>query len=162
MQLYVLFGQPGSGKTFIGKVMQKDFGFFHYEADQDMPSELRDAIVAETVTDKLRDAFFNKIITRVTELVKEHEKIVVTQTFIKEKYRTQFHHAFPQAEFFYIHAPTLLREKRLLQRKEFQLPLETWRSMSLRFEDPTRTVQIIHNDEVGEGKIKERLQSLLI
>jgi shikimate kinase len=36
MQLLVLFGLPGTGKTYVGKILEKDFGFFLHDGDTDL------------------------------------------------------------------------------------------------------------------------------
>ncbi|MBU1203208.1 hypothetical protein KKH39_04180 [Patescibacteria group bacterium] len=39
-----LFGQPGAGKNFVGDVIAKNFDFYHYDADSDIPQYLIDKI----------------------------------------------------------------------------------------------------------------------
>ena len=160
MELIVVFGQPGSGKTYIGKLLQKHFGFYFYEGDDSMPQALKDAIVQEKVTDEIRETFFNKLISTIKTLQKTHKKIVLSQTFIKEKYRKQFLEMFPQTKFILIETDTLLREKRLLERKGFQLPLEKWRKMAAIFEKPQIKHVVITNNE-DETAAKQQLQTAL-
>lgn len=162
MKLLVLFGLPGAGKTYIGKFLEKHFGFYFYEGDQDMPQQLKDAIVAETVTDQMRDAFFDKLIAGVREIQNRYSKIVISQTFIKEKYREQFLTAFPNAEFIYVEANTPLREKRLLVRDSFRLPLEKWQKMSAIFEKPRIKHSTLQNNTEGDVEIKKQLQLLVM
>src|SRR5690606_4548719 len=58
-RLLVLFGIPGAGKTYVGRVLAADFGFHFRDVDQDLPDEMREAIVnKQPVTDAMRDAFF--------------------------------------------------------------------------------------------------------
>src|SRR6185436_10166319 len=99
MKVIILFGLPGAGKTFVGKILEDYFGFYRYDGDQDMSQSLKDAIVAEKVTDEMRDEFFNTLIKSARVLIKKHEKLVISQTFIKEKYREQFLQEIPDAEF---------------------------------------------------------------
>lgn len=161
MELYVVFGLPGAGKTYIGKLFAKYFGFYFYDGDQDMPQQLKDAIVSETVTDQMRDAFFDKLIASIRTIQNRYPKIVVSQTFIKEKYRKQFLTAFPNARFIYIDAKNPLREKRLLARDSFRLPLEKWQKMSTLFEKPHIKHMILQNNHEGEEEIKKQLQLLI-
>jgi gluconokinase len=161
MELVVLFGLPGAGKTFIGKLLQKEFGFYFYEGDNDMPQELKDAIVNETVTDRMRNNFFTVLISRIKALQNTHNKVVLSQTFIKEKYRRQFLAAFPQAKFIYIDAETSLRESRLLHRDRFRLSLEKWQKMSAIFEKPQIKHETIQNNNEGEETLRKQLQLLL-
>ena len=159
MEIYVLFGQPGAGKTYIGGILKKYFGFYLYDGDQDMSQELKGAIVDETVTDDLRQEFFNKLIESVGAL--PHSKIVVTQTFIKEKFRKKFKDIFPKAKFILVETDVNIREKRVMMQERFQLPLEKWRKMFSLFEEPKVPYEIINNDVDGEEEIKKQLQVLL-
>ncbi len=160
MKLYAIFGLPGAGKTFIGQILKKDFGFYLYEGDQDMPPELKTALEKqEAVNDELRDAFFEKLINSIKQLLNQHENIVVTQTFIKEKYREQFLQAFPQASFILVEANDVIREERLVKRKEWQLDLEYWRNMATLFEQPQIPHQTILNNN-GEEEVKKQIHSL--
>lgn len=163
MQLYVVFGLPGAGKTFVGEILQKYFGFYAYEADRVMPLELQQAIREQkVVTDDLRDTFFDNIIAEVKRLQAEHDKLVVTQVFIKEKYRQQFLDAFPQAKFILVEAQDAVREERLLKQKTWQLAREYWKKMAEIFEPPQIECLKIENNDSGEEKVKEQLQALLI
>jgi gluconate kinase len=65
MKLFVFFGLPATGKTFIGNIAQKYFGYHIYHGDSDMPPELFQAIQnQQTVTDDMRDSFFTNLISR--------------------------------------------------------------------------------------------------
>lgn len=164
MEIYVVFGLPGAGKTFVGKLMQKYFGFYLYDDDgaRDMPQEMKDAVVNGTVTDELRDIFFNNLIESVKQLTSKYEKIIVPQTLIKEKYRELFLKEFPTVKFIYVQTNTATREKRLLERKEgFQLDLTIWRKMAEIFENPQIECATVVNNNTGEEDLKKQLQVLL-
>lgn len=159
MEIIVLFGLPGAGKTFVGKILEKDFGYYFYDGDQDMSNEYKDAIVNETVTDDQRQNFFNRLIGSIKRL--QQPKIVLAQTFIKDKYRVQFLKAFPKARFVLLQALTKIREQRLLFRDKFELPLEKWRRMSSVFETPEISHVVIINNLDGEEEIKKQLQLII-
>jgi len=163
MEIYVIFGLPGAGKTFVGRLMQKHFGFYAYEGDQDMPDSLKQAIEKqEVVSDTLRDAFFDDLINQVKKLRSEHDKLVVTQVFIKEKYRERFLQAFPHAKFVLVASSANVREARLMKQKTWQLDLSYWRKMAEIFENPQIEHSVITNNNDGEEEVKEQLQLLLM
>jgi gluconate kinase len=162
MQLLVLFGLPGIGKTYVGKLLEKDFGFFLYEADKDLPQDMQKALAANAfISDDMRNRFFKSVITTTKALVNTHKKIVVTQTFIKEIYREQFLKTFPNAQFVLIETPTILREKRLTERKNYPLDKTYARNMVRIFENPHIPHQLLTNDTEGAEKIKMQLTLLL-
>jgi gluconate kinase len=159
MKLLVLFGLPGAGKTFTGKILQKDFGFFLYNGDLDMADAYKKAVREERMTDELRQEFFDHLIESIGKL--EYEKIVVTQTFIKEKFRKQFLNAYPYAKFILIETHVDIREKRIMNGGRFKLSLEKWRRMSKLFDPPGITHEVVCNNEEGEEAIKKQLGKLL-
>jgi gluconate kinase len=159
MQIIVVFGFPGAGKSFVAKILQHDFGYYHYDGDLSMPESFLKAINSQTIiTEKMRDDFFQKLISDVKKLKLEHKKIVVSQTFIKEKYRSLFLSAFPKAKFILVKTITGIREKRLIQRQDFPLDLEYSRKMCLNFDEPEIIYDVVNNDSDGKEDVKKQLQ----
>jgi gluconate kinase len=160
--IFVLFGLPGAGKTFVGRVLGEKFGFYVYEADQDLPVEMRRRLErALPVTDVMRDEFFGNIVKRVKSLRKKHSRIVVTQTFIKEKYRRFFLQEIPNARFILVDADNAVREARLRGRKEFPLDGEYGRQMVEMFEEPKIAHDLIVNNIEGKGEVPRQIRRLL-
>ena len=162
MEIYVLFGLPGAGKTFVGNILQQHFGYYLYDGDISLPNNMKGAIQTKAViTDAMRDIFFQNIIKSSRQLKIKYKKIVVIQTFIKEKYRMQFLKEIPEARFILVQTKKTIREKRLMQRKEYPLDLKYARKMSLNFDTPQIDYDTISNDIDGETNIKQQLQLLL-
>src|ERR1035437_4659182 len=163
MQIVVLFGLPGAGKSFVGKVLQEYFGYHHYDGDISMSDQMLKAIsTQDVITDLMRDSFFQKIIENTMSLKNKHQKIVVSQTFIKEKYRNLFLKEFSEAKFMLVQTFPSIRETRLLQRKNFPLDLEYSRKMCLNFDTPNIIHSVVNNDSDGEESVKKQLQLLSI
>jgi gluconate kinase len=163
MQIIVLFGLPGAGKSFVGKILQEYFGYHHYDGDISMSDEMLKAIsTQDVITDLMRDSFFQKIIEDTKRLKTKRQKIVVSQTFIKEKYRNLFLKEFPEAKFMLVQTFPDIRETRLLQRKNFPLDLEYSRKMCLNFDTPNIAHSVVNNDSDGEESVKKQLQLLSI
>jgi gluconate kinase len=161
MQIVVVFGFPGAGKSFVAEVLKKDFGFYHHDADVDMPADLLKAVNTKAlVTEQIRDRFFQKIIEHTKHLITEHQKLVVSQTFIKEKYREQFLRAFPEVKFMLVKTTDKIRENRLMQRKNFPIDLEYARKMCLNFDQPNIPHSVVDNDEDNDENIRKQLQLL--
>ncbi len=162
MEIYVLFGLPGAGKTFVGRLLQEYFDFYLYEGDISLPDNMKGAIQTKAViTDNMRDIFFKKVITSAHRLKQKQQKLVISQTFIKEKYREAFLREIPKARFILVQTKKTIREKRLMQRKEYPLDLEYARKISLNFDTPQIDYDTISNDIDGEANIKRQLQLLL-
>jgi len=162
MKLFVFFGLPGAGKTYCSKVAEKYFGYELYDGDNDLTPEMQKAIqTQQIITDDMRDVFFDNLIESAKHLLKRYEKIIIHQTFIKEKYRKEFLQAIPQAKFVFIQANANIREKRLKERKEYPLDENYARKMVLLFDKPHITYTSIENNFDGEEFIKEQLENIL-
>lgn len=162
MKLIVLFGLPGSGKTYAGKVLEKEFGFYLHDGDQDLPEDMKTALLHNSlVTDDMRDKFFQQVIEATKQLEKSYTTIAVAQTFIKEKYRELFLKTFPHAKFILIQAPITVREKRLAKRKNYPIDEAYARNMVKMFEIPSIPHTVLVNEKEGEEEIKKQLQLLL-
>ena len=162
MHVIVLFGLPGAGKTFVGEVLKEDFGFYLYDGDSSLSEEMKLAIQQkEAITDEMRDVFFQDIIKTTRQLTAKYKKIVVAQTFIKEKYRTLFLQTIPEAKFILVQTSEKIREARLTQRKDYPLDVAYARKMSSNFDVPHIAYTTIDNTSEGKENIQKQLQALL-
>ncbi|SRR5258708_5713852 len=163
MKLFVFFGLPGAGKSFAGKIVEKYFDYHVYDGDNDLTEELHAAFQNQAVvTDSMREAFFNKLIQSIKKLIDKYDRIIIHQTFIKEKYRKQFLNAIPEAKFVLIETDTPLREKRLRERKYYPLDEEYARKMTLLFDKPIIRHTVLNNNIEGEESLKKQLQKILL
>lgn len=163
MSLIILFGLPGTGKTFVGKVFEKYFDYYFFEGDRDLTEEMREAIKTERVfTDKMRDVFFAKLTKSILDLKSKHKKLVVAQTFIKEKYRINLIKKIPEVKFILIKTEKSIREKRLAQRTELPLNRDYARKMVSNFDQPMIDHLTIVNDTDGKENIKQKIKKLSI
>lgn len=160
-QIFVTFGLPGAGKSYVARQFL-DYGFFYHDGDDDLPDTMRAAITAsQPINDAMRDAFFAQIITSTARLLPDYPRVVVAQTFIKEKYRRQFVEAFPQARFVLVTATDAVRERRLAERPYMPLAPEYVRRMNGLFEPPQIPHDVLVNDADGTAHIHAQLAALL-
>lgn len=171
MSLIILFGLPGTGKTYVGKILEKYSGYYFYEGDNDLTPEMKIAIrVKKVFTDQMRDVFFEKLISKIQNLLalsevegkSKYKKLVVAQTFIKEKYRLNLIKKIPEVKFILIETKKSLREKRLSLRKNYPLDLEYTRKMCVNFDKPKINYQIIVNNKNGREDVKKQIEFLSI
>ena len=163
MSLIVLFGLPGTGKTYVGKIFKKYFDYYFYEGDNDLTPEMLDAIKTKTVfTDVMRDVYFKILISKIQNLKSKHKKLVVAQTFIKEKYRVNLLKKIPETKFVLVETKKSIREKRLQKRVDYHLDLEYARKMEGNFEKPVIDHLTVINDEDGDTNIKKQIQQFVL
>ncbi len=162
MKLYVLFGLPGAGKSYVGKIFRDQFGFYFHDGDLSLPKKMQQALDREqTITDDMRNSFIDNLIKDTKKLLATHNLLVVTQTFIKERHRQQFLKHFPAAEFVLIEASDNIRLKRLMMRKNSPLSLSYASQMALNFDKPLIYFKTILNNLDGDTDIIRQIKNLL-
>lgn len=158
--LLIVFGLPAAGKTYVGKLIKDEFGFYFYDGDNDLTDEMKQALKEKKLfNDSMRDVFFKNLINKVSRLHKTKKNLAVAQTFIKEKYRNQLLKAIPDAKFILVQTKTALREKRLLERND--LDQDYAKKMIELFEKPIIEHFKINNDTDGKIEIIKRLEKIL-
>ena len=158
--LFIVFGLPGAGKTYVGKLFKDEFGFFFFDGDKELTDEMQQALKEKNLfNDSMRDVFFQSLINKVLQLHRTKKHLVVAQTFIKEKYRNQLLKAMPFARFILVQTKKVLREKRLLQRND--LDQDYVKKMITLFEKPTIEHFKIRNDTNGKIQLIKRLENIL-
>ncbi len=162
MSLLICFGYPGTGKSYVGKILNKEFGYFYYDGDQILPTPMREALEQNRfVSDVMVDEFLDKLINKIQQLAKIHTNLVISQTFIYEKHRLQLLSLLPQAKFLLITTPDNIREERLAKRREFPITKNYARIMCEHFDKPNIPHFLLQNTEEGTNAIKKQLQILL-
>lgn len=105
MALLFVFGSPGVGKSYVGRILRDEYRFFCYEADEDLSEEMIEAIRLQRIfTEKMRADFFSAVIKKTASLCKIHSNVVVTQALIKEANREQIASALPETQFIHVTA----------------------------------------------------------
>ena len=113
MALIILFGPTGAGKTYIGKLLKQEFGYYFYDGDADLTAEMKQALNSmRVITDRMRQKFITRLINSTAKLAAEHKNLAVAQTFIKDKYRRQLLTRLPRAQFFLVKTIPDLRHRR--------------------------------------------------
>eukprot|EP01124_Arcella_intermedia_P020813 TRINITY_DN28348_c0_g1_i1.p1 TRINITY_DN28348_c0_g1~~TRINITY_DN28348_c0_g1_i1.p1 ORF type:complete len:186 (+),score=56.19 TRINITY_DN28348_c0_g1_i1:40-597(+) len=163
----VLFGNPGVGKSYIGSLLESNFGFYWYDADVDLTEEMKEAIEnGNTFTQEMRDTYYHNIILNIQKLFQVHTKLVVSQALIKRQNRLQIRNHFPTARFVWVQAEDELVEQRITKRQEellknpvntfqnhFKVGPELTQKIRTQFEEPQppeNTLTIINNNNTQQ------------
>lgn len=162
MSLIILFGPTGAGKTYVGRLIEKEFGYYFYDGDTDLTDEMKKALNQMTpITDAMRDRFINKLLNSITRLSRNQAKLVVAQTFIKEKYRRELHKRWPQAKFVLVKTKPKIRFQRWRKRANYPWSEAYVKQMDAQFEPPKIPHQVLTNDSTGSTHLKVSLQRLV-
>ena len=154
-RLVILFGKTGVGKNYIAEIFAKEFGFYFYDADQDLTVEMKEAItVGRVFTDAMRAKYFETIIGKTQELLGLHPKIALTQGLFKNKHRRILMKTFPFAEFIWVDAEDRIIEQRTVERNS-SVTLEYARKINPIFEAPNFSCEKIINNGGSEELLKK-------
>lgn len=120
MSLVVVFGIPGVGKSYVGRIIESDFGYYCYDADEDLTEEMIASIKQEQVfTASMRQHYFDLVIAKTKELLKKYPNVVITQALIKEQNRHQLLAELPTAKFIHVTADDAVINQRLQTRNNW-------------------------------------------
>ena len=145
--LIFLFGLPGVGKNYAGEILRDHFGFYFYDADEDLTPPLIEAIHQRgPFPPSERENYFNIVIKHIESLQKKHENIVVAQALAYEDNRQQLKNHFPEATFSHITADTNIVNKRLLARDDW-VDIDYANKIREKFESPLIPHKIITNNQ---------------
>lgn len=160
MALFFVFGTPGSGKSYVGRILETDYGYYCYDADDDLTADMIAAIQNEQVfTEAMRQAYFNIVTTKTLALVKKHANLVVTQALIKEKNRQQVLAQLPKAQFIHVTADVNTINKRLKIRNNW-VSIDYANKIRAIFEEPQLSHFTIDNN-LDKQHVKNQLDTFL-
>lgn len=95
IKIYVFFGPPSSGKSYLGKNFAKAKGYFFYEADDDYIPEYRErGRVSVEERQKVYNEFYSKVIAKTKELLNQGRPVVIASALGKNANRRRFINEF--------------------------------------------------------------------
>jgi len=98
--LLILFGLPGAGKSFAGEILRAEFGFEFHEADDDIPEDYRQLVLAgQVVGEPMRDAYHRQLIERIAAMQQAHPRLAVAAPLLRDRHRQWIRARFPAALF---------------------------------------------------------------
>ncbi len=157
----MLFGVPGAGKTYVGRVLASAFDFHFRDVDQDLPDDMRHAIVhKQPVTDTMRDAFFARVIDVTRELRQLHPQVAIASTPLKNRHRQQVAAAFPDARFVLVDSEPDIIADRFAVRGKYMIDLDDARRMAAAFEPPQLPHHVLTNID-GRETVIDQLRDLI-
>ncbi len=167
--IYVLFGPPGVGKTYIGGLIAKHKKWHFFDADTIYlnDDELRYLLESGKYDQTVRDRFVKKLIMTVQHMlsVNDGKDLIIAEAFTKEKNRAEFMKYFDeQVSYIMIHASRDLAFERMRQRmkKESHVVDESvFDFVWAEFETPKIPHKLLRNINKTDGEICEEFNNLL-
>lgn len=160
MKLF-LFGEVGSGKSYIGELLQRRFGIPFYDADWDLPEALRNAISAhQPITEGMRTEFTAAIVRRIRFLEQASKHFVIAQALFKNRHREHLIQTFPDLTMVWVRSSPSLAAQRLDERVGHIASSYCAELVNPGFEPPTHPHALIENVQNSEQLVSELAQLL--
>ncbi len=159
--LIILFGLPGAGKSFAGRLLRDEFGYHFHEADDDIPADYkRDVAAGQVVSDERRDAYHRRLVERVAALAGEHPRLAVAVPLLRDKHRHWLAERFPAAVFALVTCASEPWEARLAARTH-TVGLDYARKIVALYEPPTLPHATLDDSAEGAAPLLEQLRRQL-
>ena len=160
MKLF-LFGQVGSGKTYVGELPRRRFGMPFYDADWDLPEALRNAITAhQPVTEAMRTEFTAAIVRRISLLEQGNQHFVIAQALFKNRHREHLIQTFPDLTLVWVRSSPSVASRRLHERVGHIASSYYAELINPGFEPPTHPHALIENVQDSRQLVSNLAQLL--
>ncbi len=166
--IYVLFGPPGVGKTYIGQLLSRSFDLPFFDADTLIDAEEKQLLQNGTYDQKARDRFVSKLIHHVKLLVENHgnvQDLVIAEAFTKEKNRIEFMNEFKDNTcYIMIDTPIEVAKNRAIKRLSSRTHVINNQALELiwtEFERPKLIYVTLNNYHVTDNELLNQFDNLI-
>ncbi|MEN3028069.1 MAG: AAA family ATPase [Aquificaceae bacterium] len=167
--IVVLIGLSGSGKSFLARILQEDFGFEWLRSDK-LRKEMAGINTDQKVsvgygegiyTPEWTRKVYGEMLRRAEELLKEGKDVVLDATFLEEWQRSMVKERFPQALFILAWAEEKEIIKRLREREDISdANLEVYFKQKSIFLPPDYAIPL--NTQKDREELRVALKEILL
>jgi gluconokinase len=137
MNLYVVMGVAGSGKTTVGAMLARRLGVDFVEGDDYHPLEnLQRMASGIPLTDEDRAGWLQALASRLREASAAQRGLVMTCSALKRSYRDVLRAAAPELQFVFLTGPRGVIAERLAGRRGHFMPPNLLDSQFAALEEP--------------------------
>ncbi len=143
LKVYIFFGPPSSGKSYLGKRYAKLKDFTFYEADDDYLPEYRERIkISDDEKQRVYDEFYTLMISKIKDLLHLNKSVVVASAMGKNTNRMRFVEAFGDAVIFVLVKSEI--ETLIVNAIKREFPEIDWRVL------PTKSVELLREHLINK------------
>lgn len=162
--IFVLFGPPGVGKTYIGNLLGKKLGIYFYDADKGINDKEEELLRSGRYDQLSRDIFIERLKNKTEKLHNKYKDVIIAEAFTKERNRVDFWDRFGKhVKFVRIVTPKVLAKKRAIKRLEFEEHVITRKLFDFFwkiFDEPKIKYYILDNSKLTDRTIIENFRKL--
>ena len=159
--LLILFGLPGAGKSFAGRLLRDRFGFVFHEADDDIPDDYkRDVAAGQVVDDERRDDYHRHLLDRLAELHAAHPRLAVAVPLLRDRHRRWIQDRLPESIFILVQCEPA-RWRARLDSRAHTVGLDYAQKIISLYESPTVFHWILDDSAEGPADIERQLAAIL-
>ncbi|NIW49413.1 MAG: AAA family ATPase [Gammaproteobacteria bacterium] len=157
-----LFGTWGSGKTYLGELIQRECGLLHMEADIQFDNQMLNALHARNYHQLDLTKYYQRVVHDMFNFQRTANDFIVSQGIYHEHYRKMIFDVFePDIRFVWVKSEDLELHKERLNRRAEQygnpITADVYDYMLSYWEAP----QIPHVQLVNAPNVGEEIKSLL-
>lgn len=164
MTIYFLFGKTGSGKSYIGNLLERH-NIVHLDGDQYITDEMRSCLEKdEQMTPQMIDRYVVHLERVIKAKALEGKNMLVTQALYLDKHRQYLLKKIPDLTFVWLKSPAELRSSRITQRfqqGESKVTASYAKEMDTFFEPPTHQHLVLNNSFASFNDLLSHLEEVL-
>jgi len=142
IQILVVMGVSGSGKTTIGKVLAESLGWDFIEGDDfHSAANVRKMASGTALTDDDRASWLSVLRAKIEELLQREQGAVVACSALKDSYRKQLK-IDERVQFVFLNIPFDVAKERLEKRKGHFMPVSLLESQFATLQKPAGSSSI--------------------
>jgi gluconate kinase len=163
MTVYFLYGKTGSGKSYIGSLLEQHH-IIHIDGDNYITQTMKDCLAKRVqMTPTMIDEFVEALIDVINQKKKENpeQSFVISQALYLDKHRLKLLKAIPDLQFVLMDVKPVLRAGRIssrFQNNESKVSLSYAIGMDKFFEDPTHDIIRFENNQDSDEALLEQIQ----
>jgi gluconate kinase len=165
-----LFGLPGVGKSYIGKLLEENYNFIFWDGDEALTEEMKQFIRDETpFTPEMTMLLSERIINTIEYLYKEQQyaqqprPIVIAQAMLIDNDRQAILQKFPNMQFIHVVSDEEIAQKRIIQRNDWVTPsfASKIRVEFDKFKKSAEHYPVIVNNSTGDINLEEQIEAVI-
>ena len=160
--IIIVFGLAASGKTYIGELIAKYFGYHHEDADQWLLDEMKQCILnKEIFTTPMLSKFTTKVIKEIKDLKQNYSNLVVSQAFYRSKNREEILKNFQKEELLFIQVNA--KDEIILERlkKRGDWVCSGYASGMRQYFEEMNEAKVINNNNLEDLDIIKQLKEII-